>query len=118
MAKILVVDDAAFMRLSLRTMLAKNGHEVVGEAENGRLAVDRYREFKPDLVTMDITMPDMDGIRAVKEILKLDPKAKILMISALGQEAMVREAVVSGARGFLVKPFLEEALVKAVSKMI
>ncbi|ABR36130.1 MULTISPECIES: response regulator [Clostridium] len=116
MKRILVVDDAAFMRLSLKTMLEKNGYEVVGEAENGRKAVEMYKMLNPELVTMDITMPDMDGIEALTEIMKFDSKAKVIMLSAMGQETKIREAVIQGAKGFVVKPFKEDYLVKALSK--
>jgi len=105
-ARVLIVDDAAFMRMMLRDILTKNGYEVAGEAENGAQAVERYKEVKPDLVTMDITMPEMDGITAVREIKKIDPAAKIVMVSAMGQQAMVIEAIQAGAIDFVVKPFL------------
>ena len=116
MKKILVVDDAAFMRLTIKTMLDKNGFEVVGEAENGRKAIEMYKMLKPDIVTMDITMPDMGGVEALTEIIKFDPKATILMLSAMGQEGIVKEAVIKGAKGFIIKPFKEEYLLKALSK--
>jgi len=116
MKRILVVDDAAFMRLTLKTMLEKNGYEVVGEAENGRKAVEMYKMLTPEIVTMDITMPDMDGIEALTEIMKFDSKAKVIMLSAMGQETKIREAVIQGAKGFVVKPFKEDYLVKALSK--
>ena len=95
--RVLVVDDAAFMRMMVKDILTKNGYEVVGEAENGMKALEKYQELKPDLVTMDITMPEMDGISAVKEIKKVDPNAKIVMCSAMGQQAMVIEAIQAGA---------------------
>ena len=116
MKKILVVDDAAFMRLSLKTMLEKNGFEVVGEAENGRKAIEMYKMLKPEIVTMDITMPDMDGVEALAEIMKFDSKANVIMLSAMGQEAKIREAVIIGAKSFIVKPFKEEYLLKTLSK--
>jgi len=117
MAKVLIVDDAAFMRISIKNMLTKNGYEVVGEAENGAIGVEMYKELKPDMVTMDITMPEMSGLDALKEITKYDPQAKIVMVSAMGQEAMVREAIVSGAKGFIVKPFKEEGIIAAMKKL-
>ena len=117
MAKVLIVDDAAFMRISIKNMLTKNGYEVVGEAENGTIGVDLYKELQPDIVTMDITMPEMSGLDALKEITKVDPQAKIVMVSAMGQEAMVREAIVSGAKGFIVKPFKEEGIIAALKKL-
>ena len=118
MAKVLIVDDAAFMRLSLKTMLTANGFEVVGEALDGAVGVSMYKELMPDIVTMDITMPTMTGIEALKEILKYNPKAKVVMISAMGQEAMVKEAIISGAKSFLVKPYKEEHLVETLKKVL
>ncbi len=117
MKRVLIVDDAAFMRVSIRNIVSKNGYEVVGEAENGAVAIEKYAELKPDIVTMDITMPEVNGLEALKEIRKADPKAKVLMVSALGQEAMVRDAVVSGAMGFVVKPFKEDVFTAALSKL-
>ena len=117
MAKVLIVDDAAFMRISIKNMLTKNGYEVVGEAENGLVGIELYKELHPDIVTMDITMPEMSGLDALKEITKVDPQAKIVMVSAMGQEAMVREAIVSGAKGFIVKPFKEEGIIAALKKL-
>ena len=117
MARVLIVDDAAFMRISIKNMLTKNGYEVVGEAENGVIGVDLYKELNPDIVTMDITMPEMSGLDALKEIMKSDPKAKVVMVSAMGQEAMVRDAIVSGAKGFIVKPFKEEGIIAALKKL-
>ena len=117
MAKIMIVDDAAFMRIQIKNMLSKNGYEVAGEAENGKIAVERYKELNPDVVTMDITMPEMSGLDALREILKLDPKAKVVMVSAMGQEAMVRDAILSGAKGFIVKPFKEEGILSAIKKL-
>ena len=114
--KVLIVDDAAFMRMMVKDILSKNGYEVVGEAENGAVALTKYQELKPDLVTMDITMPEMDGITAVKEIKKSDPNAKIIMCSAMGQQAMVIEAIQAGARDFIVKPFQPERVLEAVRK--
>lgn len=118
MSRILIVDDAAFMRMSIRNMLTKNGFEVVDEAENGEVAIQKYEEHKPDLVTLDITMPKMDGIEGLKGILKNNPKAKVIMISALGQESKVREAIISGAKSFIVKPFKEEVLVNSIKKVL
>lgn len=116
MKRILIVDDALFMRVTLKTMLEKNNFEVVGNAENGIKAIEMYKLLKPDIVTMDITMPQMEGIEALKEIIKFDPGAKVIMVSALGQETKVKEAIIIGAKGFVVKPFKEEYLVKALSK--
>ena len=117
MSKVLIVDDAAFMRISIKNMLTKNGYEVVGEAENGAVGVELYKELQPDIVTMDITMPEMSGLDALKEITKIDPKSKVVMVSAMGQESMVREAIVSGAKGFIVKPFKEEGIIAAIKKL-
>ena len=116
--RVLVVDDAAFMRMMVKDILSKNGYEVVGEAENGMKAVEKFNELRPDLVTMDITMPEMDGISAVKAIRKIDPKAKIVMCSAMGQQAMVIEAIQAGARYFIVKPFQADRVLEAVRKAV
>ncbi len=118
MAKIMVVDDAAFMRMMLKDILTKGGHEVIGEAENGLKAVDRYKELSPELVLMDITMPELDGIGAVKQIKAIDPNAKIIMCSAMGQQAMVLESIQAGARDFIVKPFQADRIIEAVSKAV
>ena len=118
MAKILIVDDAKFMRTMLTGILQKGGHEVVGEAGNGEEAVQLYAQLKPELVTMDITMPDMDGITAVQKIRESDPNAKVIMCSAMGQQAMVIEAIQSGAKDFIVKPFQADRVVEAVTKAI
>ncbi|MGI5971750.1 MAG: response regulator [Oscillospiraceae bacterium] len=117
MARVLVVDDAAFMRISIKNTLTRNGFEVVGEAESGAIAVEKYKELRPDIVTMDITMPEMSGLDALKAIMAFDPKAQVIMVSAMGQEAMVRDAVLSGAKGFIVKPFKEEGLLSALRKI-
>jgi two-component system chemotaxis response regulator CheY len=117
MKKVLVVDDAAFMRLSLRTILQRNGFEVIGEAANGAEAVNKYFDLRPDIVTMDITMPEMDGVEALTEIKKKDPSAKIVMISALGQESWVRKAIIFGASGFVVKPYKEEQIIQTLNKL-
>lgn len=116
--KVLVVDDAAFMRMMIKDILRKGGYEVVGEAEDGAKAVDKYKELHPDLVTMDITMPDMDGITAVKEIKKVDGNALIIMCSAMGQQAMVIDAIQAGAKDFVVKPFQPERVLEAVRKVL
>jgi two-component system chemotaxis response regulator CheY len=116
MKTVLIVDDAAFMRLTIRNMLEKNGFTVVGEAENGRVAISQYHALQPDIVTMDITMPEMDGLTALKAIRQINPEAQVIMMTAMGQQAMVKEAVVGGARGFIVKPFKEETVLQALSK--
>jgi two-component system chemotaxis response regulator CheY len=116
--RILIVDDAAFMRMMIKDILTKHGFLIVGEAENGLLAVERYMELKPDLVTMDITMPEMDGIAAVKEIRRNDPYARIIMCSAMGQQPMVIDAIQAGARDFIVKPFQPDRVLEAVTKAL
>lgn len=116
--KVLVVDDAAFMRMMIKDILRKGGYEVVGEAEDGLKAVEKFKELRPDLVTMDITMPDMDGITAVKEIRKIDANAMIIMCSAMGQQAMVIDAIQAGAKDFVVKPFQPERVLEAVRKVL
>lgn len=116
--RILIVDDAAFMRMMLKDILTKNGYEVCGEAENGAKALEKYRELKPDLVTMDITMPEMDGISALKAIRAEDSASKVVMCSAMGQQAMVIEAIQAGARDFIVKPFQADRVLEAVKKVI
>ena len=117
MKRVLIVDDAAFMRVSIRNIVSKNGYEVAGEAENGAVAVQKYAELHPDIVTMDITMPEMNGLEALIAIRKADPGAKVIMVSALGQEFMVRDAVMAGAKGFVVKPFKEETITAALAKL-
>jgi len=118
MKRVMIVDDAAFMRMSLRSMLEKNGFEVVAEAENGAVAVQRYKSHHPDLVTMDITMSTMDGISALKEIKEYDPNAKVIMVSALGQEPFIKTAILLGAKYFIVKPFKEEKIIEVLNKVL
>jgi len=118
MAKILIVDDAAFMRMMIKDILTKNGYEIAAEAENGQKAVEKYAESKPDLVLMDITMPEMDGIQALKKIKEIDAGANVIMCSAMGQQAMVIEAIQSGAKDFIVKPFQAERVLEAVKKVV
>lgn len=118
MARVLVVDDAAFMRMMLTNMLVKGGHEVVGQAENGKQAVAMYGSLSPDLVTMDITMPEMDGLAALKSILVLDSGANVVMCSAMGQQSMVLEAIKGGAKDFIVKPFDEAKILETVEKVV
>lgn len=117
MKRVLIVDDAAFMRLSLRTMLQGSGFEVIGEASNGQEAINKYFTLKPDLVTMDITMPEMDGVQALKEIRDKDTNAKIVMISALGQESWVKKAIILGAKGFIIKPYKAEYVIDTLNKI-
>lgn len=118
MAKILIVDDAAFMRKVIRDTLTKEGYTDIYEAVDGQDAVEKYFEIKPDLVLMDITMPNMDGLEALKEIRKADPNASIVMCSAMGQEAMVIDAIKSGAKDFIVKPFKPERIIKTVGSIV
>jgi two-component system, chemotaxis family, chemotaxis protein CheY len=115
---VLVCDDAIFMRTMIADILTQAGYEVVGEAETGTQAVERYRALRPDLVTMDIVMPDMSGIEAVREICKEDPEAKILMCSAMGQQALVVEAIQAGAKDFVVKPFQPSRVLEAVQRLV
>ena len=119
MAKnILICDDAAFMRMMIKDILTKNCYNVAGEAENGMKAVEKFKEVNPDLVLMDITMPEMDGIQALKEIKKLDGGANVIMCSAMGQQAMVIESIQAGAKDFIVKPFQAERVIEAVKKVV
>ncbi len=119
MAKnILICDDAAFMRMMIKDILTKNGYNVAGEAENGVKAIEKYKEVTPDLVLMDITMPEMDGIQALKEIKKVDAGAKVIMCSAMGQQAMVIESIQAGAKDFIVKPFQADRVLEAVRKVV
>ena len=118
MAKnILICDDAAFMRMMIKDILTKNGYNIAGEAENGQKA-EKYAELKPDLVLMDITMPEMDGIEALKRIKAADPSASVIMCSAMGQQAMVIESIQSGAKDFIVKPFQADRVIEAVQKVV
>lgn len=116
--RVLITDDAMFMRMTLRNILTKHGYEVAGEAANGRESVEMYKALKPDLVTMDITMPELDGISAVREIKSFDSNARIIMCTAMGQKNMVMEAVAAGARDFIVKPFQPDKVMESVQKVI
>jgi len=118
MARVLVVDDAAFMRKMVTDALTKGGHEVVGEAGNGVEALSQYRDLKPDLMTLDITMPEKDGIATLKELIEIDPGAKVVMCSALGQESKVLESIKLGAKDFVVKPFQADRVIEAVGKAL
>ena len=118
MPSVLIADDAAFMRMMLKNVLTEAGYEVVGEAENGAVAVSKYRELSPDLTTMDITMPEMDGLAALKEIRAADPSARVVMCSAMGQQSMVIESIQAGARDFIVKPFQPDRVLEAVQKAL
>jgi two-component system chemotaxis response regulator CheY len=116
--RILIVDDAAFMRMMIRDILTKNGFEVCGEANDGVQAIEKFKELRPDLITMDITMPEMDGIQALKEIKKIDANAKVIMCSAMGQQAMVIDAIQAGAKDFIVKPFQADRVIEAIKKTL
>ena len=118
MARVLVVDDAAFMRKMVSDALVKGGHEVIGEAGNGTEAVERYVALKPEVTTLDITMPEKDGLTALKEIIAIDPGARVVMCSALGQESKVLESIKCGARDFVVKPFQADRVIEAVGKAL
>ena len=118
MSKILIVDDAAFMRMMLKDILTKNGYEIAGEASNGTEAIKKYKELQPDLVTLDITMPEKDGLQALKEIKNINKNANVVMCSAMGQEAMVIDAIQNGAKDFIVKPFKADRVLEAVGKAI
>ena len=119
MAKtILIVDDAAFMRMMIKNIVTKHGYEVVGEAENGKVALELYKQKKPDLVTMDITMPEMGGIEGVKAIRAYDPNANIIICSAMGQQSMVMEAIQAGAKDFIVKPFQQDRILQAIERVL
>jgi two-component system chemotaxis response regulator CheY len=117
-AKIMIVDDAAFMRKRIRNILLKEGYEVVAESTNGKEAVDHYKQHKPDLVTMDITMPEMDGITALQEIKNIDPAALVIMVTAMGQQSMVIKAIKAGAKDFIVKPFEPERVLSTVRNVL
>jgi two-component system chemotaxis response regulator CheY len=118
MARVLVVDDAAFMRKMVSDALSGGGHEIVGEAANGAEAVQRFQELRPDVMTLDITMPEKDGLAALKEIIAVDPGAKVVMCSALGQESKVLESIKLGAKDFVVKPFQTDRVLSAIEKAL
>ncbi|RLI75831.1 two-component system response regulator [Archaeoglobales archaeon] len=118
MPKVLIVDDTAFMRKLLRNILFSGGFDIVGEAENGKQAVELYKQHKPDLVTMDIVMPEMNGIEALKQIKSIDPQAKVVMCTAVGQEQMVKAAIKLGAKGYIIKPFQAPKVIEEVKKVL
>lgn len=118
MANVLVVDDAAFMRMTIKKMLEAHGHTVVGEAGNGLEAIKKYSELNPDVVMLDITMPEMNGVDALKNIKQLNPAARVIICSAMGQQAMVAQAIQYGAKDFIVKPFEEDRLIASVEKIM
>ena len=118
MPRVLIVDDAPFIRFSLRNMLEKNGFEVAGEAEDGVVAISKYKQLRPDIVTLDITMPELNGLEALKEITAYDPQAKIVMVSAMGQQHNIKEAILNGAKYFLVKPYKEDQVIETLTKVL
>lgn len=118
MPSVLIADDAAFMRMMIKNILTEAGYEIAGEAENGAVAVAKYKELKPDLTTMDITMPEMDGLQALKEIRESDPSARVVMCSAMGQQSMVIESIQAGAKDFIVKPFQPDRVLEAIQKAL
>ncbi|MDF2541381.1 MAG: chemotaxis protein CheY [Herbinix sp.] len=118
MNKVLIVDDAAFMRMFIKTILMSHGFNDIIEAENGKEGVEKYKELKPDIVTMDITMPEMTGLEALKSIIEYDSKAKVVMVTALGHEEMVKEAIQYGAKSFIVKPFHTDHIVKTLNQIL
>jgi len=117
MKTVLIVDDSSFMRRLLKRIVTKNGYEVIGEANNGRLGVEMYKELRPDLVTMDLVMEEMSGLDALKLILEIDPDANVIMVSSMGQDVIVRDAIISGAKNFLLKPYDEKTIVEAINKI-
>ena len=118
MPTVLIADDAAFMRMMIKNILTQNGHEVVGEAENGAQAVSKYAELKPDVTTMDITMPELDGLSALRQIREADPTARVVMCSAMGQQSMVIESIQAGAKDFIVKPFQADRVLETLTKAL
>lgn len=118
MAKVLVVDDAAFMCLTIKQMLERNGHTMIGQASTGVEAIKQFTELKPELILMDITMPEMNGVEALERIKAIDPKAKIIICSALAQKEMIAKSIELGVEDFIVKPFKEERLIQAIDKVM
>jgi len=118
MSRVLIVDDAAFMRMTIRKILEADGYTIAGEADNGEDAVKKYKELLPDVVLLDITMPVMNGVDALKEIKKFDEKARVVICSAMGQQAMVAQAIQNGARDFIVKPFEKDRLIAAIKRVL
>ena len=117
MKRVLIIDDSSFMRRFLKNILVQNGYEIVGEAANGRVGIKKYKELNPDIVTMDITMDDMNGIDALKHIIEYDAAANVVMVSSMGQDAIVRDAITAGAKNFVVKPFNEQSVIGTLSKL-
>ncbi|WP_292486872.1 response regulator [Methanohalobium sp.] len=118
MAKVMIVDDAAFMRMVIKDILTKNGHEVVAEASDGTESVEKYPELKPDLVFMDVVMPTMEGTEALKKIMDMDSEAKVIMCSSIGQQSVVKEAIDIGAQDFIVKPFDADKVMEVVNRVV
>lgn len=117
MKTVLIADDSAFMRMTIKSLLSKNGFDVIGEAEDGNIAIMKYKELKPDIVTMDITMPKMSGLEALKKIMEYNNEAKVIMLTAMGQQDMVVEAIKLGAKSFIIKPFKEEMVIKTINNI-
>ena len=118
MPSVLIADDAAFMRMMIKNILTEAGYEIVGEAENGAVAVAKHRELKPDITTMDITMPELDGLSALRQIREADPTARVVMCSAMGQQSMVIESIQAGAKDFIVKPFQADRVLETLTKAL
>lgn len=118
MKKVLIIDDAAFMRMAIKNILLNHGFNEIEEAANGIEGIKKYKEFHPDIVTMDITMPEMTGLEALKQIIGYDPNANVIMLTAMGQSTMVKEAVMNGAKSFIVKPFKEELVIQTINKIL
>ena len=117
MKTVLIVDDSSIMRKILKNIVTKNGYEVVGEASNGEIGVKKYRDLRPDIVTMDFVMDEMNGLEALKSIVSINPDANVVMVSSMGQEVIVRDAIILGARNFLLKPFDEKQVIEAFDKL-
>jgi len=117
MKRVLVVDDSAVMRMMIKNILVNNGYELAGEAGNGKAAVKKYKELKPDIVTMDVTMDEMNGVEALSRIMGVNPEAKVVMVSSMGQEVIVRDAIMLGAKGFILKPFNEKQILDVFRKL-
>ncbi len=118
MANIMVVDDATFIRMTLKKILEAHGHVIIGEANDGDVAIERYKELNPDVVMLDITMPNMNGIEALKELKKINPNIKVVICSSMGQDLVIAEAIECGAKDFVVKPFKEEHIIAAIEKVL
>ncbi len=116
MKRVLIIDDAPFIRMTLRKLLENNGYTVVGEAENGKEGIIKFEQHRPDIVTLDITMPEMGGVDTLKKVMDIDRTAKVIMVSALGQESIIRESIIYGAKSFIVKPFKDDQVLKTLSK--